>query len=351
MAPVRKPQLKELKTPKAMKPNPSRGGHGFSQDVRTLYVLNPDIAPLYRPGVTPHPRTVARWRHLYANTGSFTGYERRGNKRPSSIVGRDKYLLLMFRSAFPRATAAEVAAFIFRNTLNQNPRIFTPSQITKAEDTLGLTRKRSATVALQAFRQENIIDRWMFWNLPYPFGRANIPVMSLIDVDECGIMVEQTNRHYGKSCFGFRVVEKGKYGRGVKWTVTLAVAASGERWCRVEAKAGTEAVDYVDFIQHILETISPDAYEGVRTILMDSLSAHRCPLVHQSIIEAHQQLLYRPKYTPADGPIEYVFNTLQAELRVRMRDINETNIAQHITAIVTGMQNFYPYFIHCGYGN
>jgi hypothetical protein len=145
MAPIREHHLNALKKPKAMKPHPSRGGHGYSQDMRELYVLNPDIVPPYRPGVTPHLRTVARWRLLYANTGSFTGYERRGNKRPVSIVGRYKFLLLMFRTAFPRATAAEVAAFIFRNTLNQNPRIFSPSQITKAEDTLGLTRKRSSS--------------------------------------------------------------------------------------------------------------------------------------------------------------------------------------------------------------
>ena len=229
---------------------------------------------------------------------------------------------MLFRGAFPKATAAEVAAFIFRNTLKHNPRVFSPSQITYAEDSIGLTRKRGSTSAIQAFSPENIMRRNMFWTMEYPFGVVGVPTMSLIDVDECGIMLEGCNRHYGKAYFNARVVEKGQYGRGVKWTVTLAIAATGERWCRVEEKAGTTAAEYVNFIEFVVGNIALQEYDGARTLLMDNLQAHVNPLVQQTILAAGQQIVYRPKYSLADAPIEYVFNALQAELRIRMREVD-----------------------------
>lgn len=255
----------------------------------------------------------------------------------------------MFRGAFPKATAAEVAAFIYRNTLNNHPRLYLPSQITKAEDSLGLTRKRGSTLAIQALSPDNLLRRHVFWTMGFPFGVIGTPTLSLIDVDECGIMLEGCNRHHGKAYFGARVVEKVQYGRGVKWTVTLAIAATGERWCRVEKKAGTSSADFVNFIDHIVDNIDPEMYNGARTILMDNLQAHKTPIVNQTIMAAGHQLLYRPKYSPADAPIEYVFNTLQAELRDRMREVDGTNIVDHIRDIIANMNGFQNYFTFCGY--
>jgi len=303
----------------------------------------------YIPGTTPCLRTQQRWNRRLLMEGHYRPYERRGNKRPGTIVGSDKFLLVLFRSKFPKATAAEVAAFLYNNTLNHNPRIFTPSQISYAEDSLGLTRKKGSTLAIQALRPENVLRRNMFWGMAFPYGVVGIPTQSLVDVDECGIMLEGCNRHHGKSYFGTRVVEKGWYGRGVKWTITLAIAATGERWCWVEEKAGTTAADFVNFIEHVVGHIDPQEYNGARTILMDNLHAHTTPLVQQTITDAGHQLLYRPKYRPADAPIEYVFNTLQAELRVRMREVDGTNIVDHIRDIIANMNGFQNYFTFCGY--
>lgn len=191
-----------------------------------------------------------------------------------------------------------------------DPRLYTPSQISRAEDCLGLTRKRASTLALQALSPENIMRRHLFHTNGYPYGHIGTPVESFIDVDECGIMLEQCNRSYGKGYFGTRVTESGYYGRGKKFTITLAIGSTGERWCCVERKAGTDIIDFVSFVQSIVGGISLDAYAGVRTIMMDNLSAHRSALVHQTVIASGQRLLYRPKYYPSDAPIEYVINTL-----------------------------------------
>ena len=154
---------------------------------------------------------------------------------------------------------------------------------------------------------------------------------------------------YGKGYFGLRVVEKGQYGRCVKWTVILAVAATGERWCLIEQKSGTTTLDFVHFIEHVVGSINQEAYGGARTILMDNLSAHRSLIVQQTVMATGQQLLYRRKYSPADAPIEYVFNTCQSELHIRMREINLLNIVYLIIDIISNMNGFANYFVFYGY--
>ena len=39
----------------------------------------------------------------------------------------------------------------------------------------------------------------MYWNLPYPFGIADIRVEDFIDLDECGVFVETADKHIGKA--------------------------------------------------------------------------------------------------------------------------------------------------------
>ena len=330
--------------------HPSRGGRPYAQEVRAMVlagIVQTDVVNGNER--TPSARSAQRWRQRLITEGHSRPYQPHGNHRPVGLVGTDRFLLLMFRFAYPRATAAETAAFIFQNSIRDVPRLYSPSEITHAEDTLGLTRKRGSTQALQAFTEENIARRQMFMTMGYPYGRVGIPTMSFIDIDECGIMLEGCNRSYGKQHFGVRVVERGNYGRGVKWTVTLAVAATGERWCRVDRKVGTTLVEFQDFVQFLVGHIDAAQYEGPRTIMMDNLSAHVNPIIHQTVLDANQQILYRPKYSPQDAPIEYVFNTMQAELRNRMYDITGNNIEHHIQQVVGNMNGFYNYFHFCGY--
>jgi len=72
---------------------------------------------------TPCLRTVQRWRSRLQTDGHFRPYQPHGNHRPAGLVGTDKMILLLFRSAYPRATAAEAAAFIFRNSIRDEPKV------------------------------------------------------------------------------------------------------------------------------------------------------------------------------------------------------------------------------------
>ena len=71
----------------------------------------------------------------------------------------------------------------------------------------------------------------MYWNLPYPYGIADIRVADLIDLDECGVYVETADKHIGKAYVGSRVCRGGNYHHLEKWTLLLAVSgdATAER--------------------------------------------------------------------------------------------------------------------------
>jgi hypothetical protein len=81
-------------------------------------------------------------------------------------------------------------------------RFYTKLQIAKAERHIGLTRKRGRTTAYQVFLPINQLKRWIYWNMPYLWGIANIRVEDLIDLDECGLFVETADKGIGKAFVG-----------------------------------------------------------------------------------------------------------------------------------------------------
>jgi len=62
------------------------------------------------------------------------------------------------------------------------------------------------------------------------------------------------------------------------------------------------------------------------------------------------RLVLRAPYYPVDGPIEFVFNTIQGMLRLNMGRITcENTLIQELQFAINGIQSFAPYFTHCGF--
>jgi hypothetical protein len=65
---------------------------------------------------------------------------------------------------------------------------------------------------------------------------------------------------------------------------------------------------------------------------------------------AGRRLAFRAPYYPVDGPIEFVFNTIQGMLRLQMNQINdEASLTHQLVAAINGIPTFAPYIIHCGF--
>ena len=137
-----------------------------------------------------------------------------------------------------------------------------------------MTRKAGSTTAHQAYLPINILKRWAYWNLPYPFGIADIRVEDLIDLDECGLFVETADKSIGKAYVGNRVRQEGNYQKSEKWTLLLAIAGSAlaERWALMWLDGGTTGDRMIECIQLILNDIGVGTPARRRCFIMDNLS-------------------------------------------------------------------------------
>ncbi len=113
-------------------------------------------------------------------------YRHTGNVRSvREIQGNNLILLSLYRVALPKATHAEVNAFLYEmNSHDPHYQIYSPSQICRAEQRIHLTKKRTSTTAYQALEPRNVQWRENYWNMNYPFGIADIDPRKVIDLDE-----------------------------------------------------------------------------------------------------------------------------------------------------------------------
>jgi hypothetical protein len=340
-------------------------GNAYSHDTRELTMLIKHTELDEHPSMQwirnhkrrfPSARTVRRYRQRYEELGHLRRFARQGNKRATVLRGTDGLLLVWYRIIYPKAQGVEVAAFLWNSygRFLPEPRFYDLSQISRAEDYFGLSTKRSSTTAYQARLRHNIQKRVMFWTLPYPYGVRDILAEDMIDFDEAAFFLETANRSRGKAYINCRVREHGPYGHSERWNMMLAISGGrdGLRWSRFR-RDNCNLLTLSEFIESILDDIGDaDPENGIRRrcFTMDNLYVHHNPLIAQMIFARGHRLAFRAPYYPVDGPIEYVFNTLQQALTQRLYLItNHQELYNHIHAIVGSIDNFAPYFHNVGF--
>jgi hypothetical protein len=136
--------------PVAASANPSRGDNGYSEDARALAVAarqaGIDLSILNE---APSARTLPRYTARHREKGHMRRMARSGNRRRHGLChGLPLLLLAVYRAAFPKAERAEVAAFLWRAHTGHlpDPHLYTATEITRAENILGLNRKKTTNV-------------------------------------------------------------------------------------------------------------------------------------------------------------------------------------------------------------
>ena len=290
-----------------------------------------------------------------------------GNCKRNVIVGREQYLLILFLLTWPEDLLDEIIAFLANSG---NGRVYTRSQVSRQLKELGMTKKVGSTEAKQASLPINIHKREYFWSQPLPYGINGCNCRSLIDIDECGIEINRTNRKYGHTACGIHVVKPGHYSRDTKLTILLAVEAGDpvlpaatrglvqnkRQWLRILRKAGTSTADFNDYVQSIcvdLDVKHPNGMVGNRrrVFMWDNLSSHLSPIIHQTVEGNFNHLIVRrPPYKPSDAPIKYVFCSLICELQHRTFQHDNLNELIHsIQIVITNLQGFNNTFNKLGY--
>ena len=211
--------------------------------------------------------------------------------------------------------------------------------------------------------QRNLFRRKVFHTERYPICKIGIPRARLIDVDEYGLELRSTDKHYGHAVKGLRVFHRGNYIRDTKVTVIAAIEPGDpnlppdvdgslncpRRWIRVSTEKGTTSDVYKTFLKDkVMKSFNAD--EPQRTIMHDNLGAHMNPLLYREVNRGGHRILNRPPYYPTDGPIERIFNQLGCELRNRSSEIKSIkDLITQIHNIFTNMIGFDGTFKKCEY--
>ena len=123
-----------------------KGCEGYPKPFRELAVTL--LAHGQQQHLPCHPSTVYRWR------GDISRKAKTGGQKAWVLRGEHELLLCFYRMVYPKAQAAEIIAFIARES--SDGALFTPSQVSRREKELGYTRKRGSTLENQALTPANI---------------------------------------------------------------------------------------------------------------------------------------------------------------------------------------------------
>ena len=343
-----------------------RTGEPYSQDMRdmTFRVLangnlqDPIFQQLRGQNALPSMQTVRRWVIQQQELGHYNACRRNGNITATILRGHDLVLLALYRVIHPKAKHAEINAFLYRANFGDPAfRFYSHSQLSKAEKVLNLTRKQGSTLAFQAFLPINVMKRWRFWNLPFPLGIADIRREDIIDIDEAGIFLETADRSAGKAYVGVRVSSGGPYSKTEKWNLIMGISGEegtaeqpSRRWRMLWLQGGTTTQKVMQFVSMILNDIGVGTPQRRYTFTMDNLSAHHNVGVAALIYGFGHRLAFRAPYYPTDGPIEYVFNTIQTLLRTNLHRVTDAaSLLDEIGNAIGAINDFSVYFINCGF--
>ena len=369
MAPHRRPRIRpRLRTAVAERPHPSGNGacYGYCTEFRQAAVAvnqqqnlinganNQLFLFLRHQGLWAHRSTVYRWRNRQQVLGHIRKFRHTGNKRANVLRGSTLISLALWRVLWPRGTHHEANIWLFHS--NGQLRFYQPSQISRAEDRLGLSTKRASSTARQALLPINRQLRFNYWYCPAPYGIANVPRCRIIDIDEAALFVESSCRSRGKARLQRRVREVGPYGHSEKLNILTAIcgedptpANPARRWVDTWRDGGTTITKFLFFIRRILEDIGPGTEDNWYCFTMDNLTSHRNILVLQMIHAAGHVCVFRAPYYPVDSPIEHVFNTVQVALTLAMYRMNTpADVRREFLACMRSINSFARYFVHVG---
>ena len=86
---------------------------------------------------------------------------------------------------------------------------------------------------------------------------------------------------------------------------------------------GADTVRMIAFVRRIIQDVGPDTLQQRYCFTMDNLSSHHNLQIATIIFNAGHRIVSWAPYYPVDGPIEYVFNTMQGTLKINNSFIHD----------------------------
>jgi hypothetical protein len=320
-------------------------------------VSNPNaewLIPQRHNKTFPCARTCKNWIKLYEAEGHVNPKVHTGNKESTrEINGEDLVNLALYRLVRPEAYLSEVKAYIHNRNPGNLP--YSDSQIVRAEQRIGLSRKVASTTSDCAYLPINLQKRENYWSLPYPHGIAGEETRDIIDIDECCLKLESINRKYGKVTRDRRCTKRGKFKKGEgRMSLIMGICGDGSVddffFHKTYTQGGTDTGRFYLFMAEFIAYLET-RFPGRKFLFtMDNLNIHKVALILNLIHENGHRVVYRAPYWSCDGPIEYVFNTLQTRIQMSFSTIDSLDdLVDEVDLVVKELGPFTSYFVHVGF--
>lgn len=294
--------------------------------------------------------TVRRLRRLVAETGSAARRPFSGGRPPILNAASIAYLrqFTILRPDVSRREAVQVMQEFTGAIVSEQVLSLTWKR-------LRFTRKRLRVFAMQ--RSEDVRRR--FWTsppdgVPGAVGVLGLHTGAMIDIDECGITLEQCERRVGRAVRGQRAQMPGFYQRGqVRWNVILAIDINRGPVAWWVVPVNVDADVFHLFLQYFLfPQLQPrDGLHVRRSLLWDNLRVHFRPDVLEAVRGAGHRVIARPAYSPDMAPIECAFSKIKMTLRRKRDELTEANLKDKIIQAIQEItpENAQGWFAHCHY--
>ncbi len=177
----------------------------------------------------------------------------------------------------------------------------------------------------------------------------------MINVDEAGFKIVNTNPSFGKTVLWLRCYLKGEYNREKKLNCMMAISADlhyNMEWPNIwpQEEGGTDLFWVYVFFQRVIAQLAIDHTGQSFCFTMDNLNTHKHPIFLGLITGGGHCYLFCAPYWSVDGPIKYVFNTIHTKLLSFSGEIGDLDVLEmYLNEIIDDMNCFENYFYHVSF--
>ena len=305
----------------------------------------------------PCKSTVRRWLSLQETYGHIFPKRATGNKfSKREVQGEDLFNLTLYRMIRPKAYIDEVRAYV--HNMNPDNLPYSRSQIVRAEQRLGLSRKVGSSTSNEAYLPINMLKRQRYWQMQYPYGIRGENINNMIDIDEAGFKLQSQDRKRGKAKRTKRCNSRGMYKKGVgRVSLIMGICGDGEEglsFHRLYPEGGTDLWRFYNFMRDFIDFLAENRPGQSFCFTMDNLNIHKHPVVLNLIENAGHRIVFRAPYWSCDGAIEYVFNTIHTMLQMATEGNGASTAEQLIDRLDDIIHHlmivsFKSYFVNVGF--
>ena len=116
---------------------------------------------------------------------------------------------------------------------------------------------------------------------------------------------------------------------------------------RCYTEGNTDLWRFYNYISELCSWLAEHRPWRLFLFTMDNLNLDRSPLVQNLIHSFGHRIVYWAPYWSCDGPIKYVFNTIQMMMQMDPEGVDDIRtLVNKIKGIIVDMTSFKPYLIH-----